>query len=48
MNAFPTKANHIPAVLGLKKEGAMTAIPSAPICAAWRAWRENEHCEEGQ
>lgn len=28
------KAVQIPAVVGLKKNGAMTAIPSAPICAA--------------
>lgn len=38
------KFHFIPALAGLKKEGAMTAIPPAPISAAWWAWRRHEDC----
>lgn len=40
------KFHFLPAVVGLKKEGAMTAIPPAPISAAWWAWRKHEDCAE--
>jgi len=34
----------IPALMGLKKEGEITAMPSTPILAACRAWRKEKTC----